>query len=255
MDLTSTTRRGPICTITMNRGDKRNALSSALMEQLNRAVDAAGADPTVRVVILTGAGPAFCSGLDLEEFAEPQSGSLDQLLIEQVLEPLEACPKPTIAMVHGDAIAGGCELALHCDLRVAGGDARFGMPVARIGLAAPYPLTLKLIDTIGAAATKELLFTGEMISGERALSLGMVNRLVSQAELATTTGQLADTIAANAPIAVHAMKQYAQRARQALTAIPSDDLVPLAERVRTSADVQEGLLARRERRKAVFRGE
>lgn len=255
MDLVLTNRSGRVCTLTLNRPEKRNALSREMMERFGAAIQTLAEDPDVLVVIVRGTGAAFCAGLDLDELADPLPlGTVGHQLITAVLEPLEGCPKPTIAMVHGDAIAGGCELALHCDLRVAAADARFAMPVARIGLTAPYPLTLKLVESIGAAATKELLFTGDVISADRALSLGMVNRVVPPASLEEATGALAATIAANAPLAVQAMKQYARRASRALSAIPHDDLAPMEDRVRRSSDVREGLLARREKRKPVFRG-
>jgi len=253
--LTSPSHSDGVCFLTLDRPDKRNALSGAFMKQLATAIGRVAQDAGTRVVILRGNGAAFCAGLDLGELEEPGAlGSLDNLLVEEVLKPLEACPVPTIAMVHGDAIAGGCELALHCDLRVAATDARFAMPVARIGLAAPYPLTLKLVETIGVAATKELLFTGEAIGAERAFTLGMVNRVVPASALEETALALAATIAANAPLAVGAMKQYVRRASRALTDLPHDDLAVFAERIRQSADLREGLLARRERRRPSFQG-
>jgi enoyl-CoA hydratase/carnithine racemase len=255
MDLVETSRSERICLIALNRPEKRNALSAQFMSALGSTIAAVAKDPEIRVVVVRGNGPAFCAGLDLSELEEPtETQAVDDMLIEGVLKPLEACPKPTIAMVHGDALAGGCELALHCDLRVATPDSRFGMPVARIGLATPYLLTLKLVETIGLSATKELLFTGEAISGERAFALGMVNRVVPAASLEEATFALARTIAANAPLAVDAMKRYANRASRSLTAIPHDDLLPLTSVVRGSADLREGLLARREKRRPVFQG-
>ncbi len=244
-----------VFTITLNRPDKRNAMSSALMKALVAAVREAAVNREARVVVLRGSGPAFCAGLDLDEFAEPlASGRLDDILVADVLAPLEACPQPTIAVVHGDALAGGCQLALHCDLRIAAPGARFGMPVARLGLAAPYPLTLKLVETIGTSATKELLFTGETIDAERALRLGLVNRVVPAAVLEEESRTLATCIAANAPIAVRAMKEYVRRASRALTSIPHDDLAALADGVHRSSDLQEGLRARHEKRRPTFRG-
>jgi enoyl-CoA hydratase/carnithine racemase len=256
MELVVIHSAGHVLTVTLNRPEKRNAMSSALMRALAAAVGEASANPAIRVVILRAAGPAFCAGLDLDELAEPLAmGRLDDVLVAEVLAPLEACPKPTLAVVHGDALAGGCQLALHCDLRIAAPEARFGMPVARLGLAAPYPLTLKLVETIGPAASKELLFTGEAIDAERALRIGLVNRVVPAPALEDHARALATTIAANAPIAVQAMKSYVRRASRALTSIPHDDLTALAELVRRSADVEEGLRARREKRPPTFRGE
>src|SRR5689334_23852748 len=173
-----------VCTITLDRPEKRNALTTAMIEEFHAAVGAAAARGDVRVIVVDGAGPAFCAGLDLRELAaQRESGRVETHTLEEALEGLERCPQPTIAAVQGDAVAGGCELALHCDLRVAADSARFAMPLARIGIAVPVALTWKLVDTIGAAATKELLFTGDPAGAETALSLGLVNRVVAAADL------------------------------------------------------------------------
>ena len=213
------------------------------------------ADSDVDVVVLTGADPAFCAGLDLRELAEQRAaGAAETHTLEEALHLLEALPQPTIAAVQGDAVAGGCELALHCDLRVAGDAARFSMPLARIGLAVPVRLVWKLVETIGQAATRELLFTGETVYAPTARELGLVNRVVPTAELDGTTITLAQQIARNAPLSLRVMKASAQRLAEQRRAIARDDLEELSRQVRASADLQEGLAAQRERRPPVFRG-
>src|SRR5439155_875776 len=183
-DEIDTTVAGHVCSITLNRPAKRNALTTAMIADLRAAVERAAAAPAVRVIVVRGAGAAFCAGLDLAELAAQRAGgAVETHTLEHALEVLERCPQPTLAAVQGDAIAGGCELALHCDLRVAADNARFAMPLARIGLAVPVALTWKLVETIGAAATKELLFTGEPIGADAALGLGLVNRVVAAADL------------------------------------------------------------------------
>src|SRR5262249_57529071 len=117
----------------------------------------------------------------------------------EVLARVERSRHPTIAMVHGDAIAGGCELALHCDLRVAADGARFGMPLARIGLVVPFPLAQKLVEIIGPAHTRHLLFTGQLIDARRAHAIGMVHDVVPAADVDGAATQLARTLADNAP--------------------------------------------------------
>jgi enoyl-CoA hydratase/carnithine racemase len=207
------------------------------------------------VVVLRAAGAAFCAGLDLRELAEQRAaGAAETHTLEEALHVLEALPQPTIAVVQGDAVAGGCELALHCDLRVAGDAARFSMPLARIGLAVPVRLVWKLVETIGQAATRELLFTGEAVDATTAHALGLVNRVVPAAELERTATALAQQIARNAPLSLRAMKASAQRLAEQRRAIARDDLEELARQVRASADLQEGLAAQRERRAPVFRG-
>src|SRR4029453_17458781 len=187
--------RDHICTVTLNRPQKRNALNAAMITQLRAAFGRVAVDPDIRVVIVRGTGPAFCAGMDLREMAaQREAGEADLGSLEKVLEDLVACPQPTIAAVQGDAVAGGCELALHCDIRVAGDDARFSMPLARIGLAVPVTLTWKLVDTIGAAKTNELLFTGEAVGAETAAHLGLANRVVPVDELDTTVQGVARQI-------------------------------------------------------------
>ncbi len=144
---------GGVATVTLNRPGQRNAMNSALLASLRQRFEELDAHRDIRVVVVRGAGPAFCSGMDLKEMearggaqgADPESSVIE------VLGRVERSRHPTIAMVHGDAIAGGCELALHCDLRVAADVARFGMPLARIGLVVPFVLGQKLLEIIGPA--------------------------------------------------------------------------------------------------------
>ncbi|HZR84836.1 MAG TPA: enoyl-CoA hydratase/isomerase family protein [Candidatus Binatia bacterium] len=249
------TRRERVATILLNRPERRNALSSPMMADLGRAIGELDRDPDVRAVVLTGAGTVFCSGLDLGRMADsPGEPALETDLVDVVLKPLEQLSKPTFAAMNGDALAGGLELALHCDFRLAVPTGRFGMPVARIGIVVPYPLILKLIDTVGPAATSELLFTGEPVTAERALALGMVNRLVPAESLQQEAARTADAIAGNAPLAVQAMKRaiLAGRAQRALPA--PDDVREAAARARSSADAREGIRAIVEKRKPDFQG-
>jgi enoyl-CoA hydratase/carnithine racemase len=246
---------GEIATITLNRPDKRNALTPAMIHELCDAVARLRDDPVVRVVVIRGNGPAFCAGLDLTEMAKQRAeGEADLGGLEHLLEQIEGCPHPTVAAVRGDAVAGGCELALHCDIRVAADDARFSMPLARIGLAVPVTLTWKLVDTIGAAKTCELLFTGEAVAAEAAAHLGLANRVVPSDELDNAVESLARQIARNAPLSVRAMKAFVQRTAALRRTLPRDDLEELHRQVRMSQDLSEGLAARREKRQPKFQG-
>src|SRR5207248_2071128 len=171
-----------VATVTLNRPDKRNAMSGALLEALRARFDETDEDPRVRVIVVRGAGPAFCAGMDLREMESRQRAGGDaESGVTEVLQRVERSRHPTVAMIHGDAIAGGCELALHCDLRIAADPARLGMPLARIGLIVPFPLLQKLVEIIGPAHTRELLFTGRPVSARRALEMGMVHQVVSRA--------------------------------------------------------------------------
>ncbi len=178
------TAENGIATVTLNRPDKRNAMNAALLVALGAAFDALDADPDVRVVVVRGAGPAFCSGMDLSEMEQRQGEAADpERGVVRVLQRVERSRHPTIAMIHGDALAGGCELALHCDLRVAAEVARLGMPLARIGLVVPFPLGQKLVEILGPAQARELLFTGRPIDARRAYEIGMVHQVVPQAQV------------------------------------------------------------------------
>jgi enoyl-CoA hydratase/carnithine racemase len=250
------TRDGAIVTITLNRPDKRNALTVPMLDTFHVAVRDVSCDPEVRVVIVAGAGKAFCAGLDLKEMglARRADGSVEYPEIEGALHELERCPVPTIAMMQGDAIAGGLELALHCDLRVAGSGARMGMPLARIGLVVPFALTQKLLDTVGTVRTKEMLFTGALLDAESARAAGLVTRVVPDAELAAATKALADDIAANAPLSLRTMKAAINEANGFRVLEPSAALAAQAAATRRSEDLQEGLRAVFDKRRAVFRG-
>ena len=254
-DLIETRVEDHVCTITLNRPEKRNALTTAMIDSLHTAITGVAERRDVRVVVVTGAGPTFCAGLDLRELsAQREAGRVETHSLEDALGQLERCPHPTIAAVRGDAVAGGCELALHCDLRVAADTARFAMPLARIGIAVPVALTWKLVDTIGPAATKEMLFTGEPVGAEAALALGLVSRVTAAADLDRAVDSLARQIAHNAPLSVRAMKAFVHGAIEERSA-RRPDLEQLFHRVQASTDAREGLAAQRERRPPAFRGE
>jgi len=247
---------GGVATVTLNRPGQRNAMNTALLASLRARFEEVDANRDVRVVVVRGAGPAFCAGMDLKEMEARRGaqGDAESGVIE-VLRRVEGSRHPTIAMVHADAIAGGCELALHCDLRVASDAARFGMPLARIGLVVPFPLGQKLIEVIGPAHTRHLLFTGQPIDAKRALEIGMVHQVVGSAELEAATYQLAQTIARNAPLALAGIKATILRSVSLREGIAHADLDEMSARARQSADASEGRRAMLEKRRPIFRGE
>ena len=245
-----------IATLTLNRPDRRNAMNTALLAALCEGFDELDQRPDVRVVVLRGAGPAFCAGMDLREMEARGGAPVDgDGAVIPVLERVERSRHPTIAMVHGDALAGGMELALHCDLRVAADAARFGMPLARIGLVVPFPLGQKIVEIVGPAHARQLLFTGRPIGARRAWEIGMVHEVVPAGDLERVTDDLARTIADNAPLSLAGMKAVVLRARPSRAEIPHEDLDALAQRARQSADASEGRRAMLEKRRPVFRGE
>jgi enoyl-CoA hydratase/carnithine racemase len=206
---------GPVRRLTMNRPDALNALNGALVDALSDAVRAAGADDDVSVVILRGAGRAFCAGYDLNEDAE--GGEHDARAwhadlarsTERMFEFLE-CPKPTIAQVHSYCLAGGTDLMLACDLAVAANDAKFGYVDVRFGSGV---VSMFLPWVVGVRKAKELLFTGEdRVSAEEALRIGLVNRVVPRDDLDDATLALANEIAMNEPFVIQTTKRAVNRA-------------------------------------------
>ncbi len=206
---------GPVRRLTMNRPNALNALNHELVEGLSEAVRAAGADDAVRVVVLRGAGRAFCSGYDLNEDAA--EGELDARVwhrslatsLERMLEFTD-CPKPTIAQVHSYCLAGGTDLMLACDLAVAADDAKFGYVDIRFGSGV---VSMFLPWVVGVRKAKELLFTGEdRVSADEALRIGLVNRVVAREDLDDATLALATEVAKNEPFVVQTAKRAANRA-------------------------------------------
>jgi enoyl-CoA hydratase/carnithine racemase len=244
-----------IATVTLNRPEQRNAMNAAMLRLLGESMDSLDARNDVRVIVFRGAGPAFCSGRDLKEMEARVASNDPDAGVVPVLRRIESSRHATIAVVHGDAIAGGCELALHCDLRIAAEPARFGMPLARIGLILGFPLAQKLVEIIGPAHTRHLLLTGRPIDARRAFEIGMIHQVVPAAELETAAAALARTVADNAPLSLAGIKAVIQRTISAREQIPHDDLTALSLRARQSADASEGRRAMLEKRKPVFRGE
>ena len=172
-------QNGPVRTIWMNRPEKRNALDAEMLEEMT-AVMRADVAPEDRVVMIRGKGPAFCSGLDMAQRRQSM-GTGNASGIEHMLRAIELCPLPVVAVVQGDAIAGGNELALHCDLVVAGEAARFGMSLAQVGLAPNWFLSKKLMEVLGPVTTREMLLLGDPLPATRLYALGLIARCVPMA--------------------------------------------------------------------------
>jgi enoyl-CoA hydratase len=203
--------------LTLNRPAKLNALSGPLVEAMVAALDAAAADPAVRVIVLEGAGRAFCAGYDLTE--EVEGGvhgpvAWRELLAADVASTLRILdlPKPVIAQIHGYALAGGLEIAMACDLIVAAEDTKLGEPEIRYGSA---PVTLLMPYLIGQKRTRELLFTGDLIDAVEAERIGLVNRVVPGDRLAAEVDALADRLARTPPEVMGPTKAMLNRAMDA----------------------------------------
>ena len=193
--------------ITVNRPDKLNALNAATLDALQAAFDAAATDDAVRVVVLTGAGPkAFVAGADIAEMADlrPTEGRDFSLRGQRLMRSIETLPKPVVAMVNGFALGGGLELAMGCHLRIPADTATVGHPAIALALIPGFGGSQRLLRLAGRAATLELCLLGAPVTAERALQLGIVNRVVPAAELEAETLKVATQLAASAPLALRA---------------------------------------------------
>jgi enoyl-CoA hydratase/carnithine racemase len=246
-----------IATLTLNRSQALNAISRQLAADLLATCNALADRDDVWVVIVTGAGVrAFCAGADLKErrVLSPEERTAHTAAIEAAAEALAALPMPTIAAVRGFALAGGAELAIACDLRVAADDAIFGFPEVKIGIFPGAGGALRLPRIVGGGPARDLLFTGRRLTAAEAFRLGLVDRLTSAESVLETAAELASSIAANAPLAVRAVK----RALEASHGTQYDDARRAVNRLRApldnTDDYEEGLAAFAEKRSPRFTG-
>jgi enoyl-CoA hydratase/carnithine racemase len=243
---------GPVRTVWMNRPEKKNALDSELLRDMIAALQAPVA-PTDRVIVIRGKGDVFCAGLDMAERRET-IGSGSASGIEVMLRAIELCPLPVVAVVQGDAIAGGNELALHCDIVVASQKARFGMSLAQVGLAPNWFLAKKLMEVLGPVTTREMLLLGDPLPATKLHALGMIARCVPADQLEAEAAKVIDRLAANAPLSLKAMKALTVRHLEFRDSIPHADVDALVQAAMKSQDAQEGMKARLEKRTAAFQG-
>ncbi len=251
-------QRGAVRILRINRPEARNALNSAVMAGIGNGVAAAEADPDVGAVIITGTGDrAFCAGMDLRGFASGSGGaqgSEDRTGAEAYIRFIrEGIAKPVIGAANATAIAGGFELLLACDMAVASSAARFGFPEVKRALF-PAGGGVFLSRRIAIAVALELTLTGDLIDAERALALGLVNRVVAPEDVLHQAVALAEAVTANGPLAVKAIKTLV---RAAATQPPSEVWAlqgELQQGVFGSEDAREGAAAFVERRSPVWKG-
>jgi enoyl-CoA hydratase/carnithine racemase len=247
---------GAVARIELDNGPL-NLVTGEMMERLDAVLDALAGDPAARAVVLTGAGTrAFCAGSDVKEF-EGLAGRVSQgkLLYEKyVYRKLAELPVPTIAAIEGDALGGGLELALCCDLRVAAARARFGMPEVRLGVIPGSGGTQRLPAVVGPARAKELILIGELIDAERAERIGLVNAVVADGEaLAAATG-MGERIAERGPVAVREAKRLVGHAGDRPMDAGLAAELDASDRVFASDDMLEGARAFFDKRPPGFSG-
>ncbi len=197
-----------VLTITLNRPERRNALSEQLLAELGTALDAAAGNRSVRAIVLAAAGPVFSSGHDLGEMAGRSEEEYRALFdrCSQVMQRLRTVPQPVIARVQGLATAAGCQLVAACDLAVASTEAKFATPGVKIGLFCTTPM-VPLVRSIPAKIAMEMLLTGQPLSAERALQVGLVNRVVAADQLDAEIKQLTDALCASSSLTLQIGKQ------------------------------------------------
>ena len=244
-----TTVDGVVRTVTLNRPEKRNALDREMLGALEAAFSPPAAGE--RLAVVRAVGSVFCAGLDLKERSERPRGTSP---IEAVLHRIEHHPLPVVAVVQGDAIAGGNELALHCDLVIASTTARFGMSLAQIGLAPSWFLAKKLLEVAGPVTTRRILLLGDPLPAQRLYDLGIVSHIADPEDLDDVAEAVIARLADNAPLSLRAIKALLLREMAFRDPIPHADLDRLVEEVRASQDAREGMAARLGRRKPSFTG-
>ena len=250
-------KRDRIGFITFNRPKVLNALNRKTMEELNDILIAAREDDEVRVLILTGAGEkSFVAGADISELAvqTPVSGRETALFGQSVLHRLETLGKPSIAAINGFALGGGCEVALACSMRLAGKNAKLGQPEVKLGILTGYGGSQRLSRLCGKGVAHEICLTGEMISADEALRIGLVNHVYEPAELLPAAEALAKNIIANAPLAVKFTMEAIERGVE----MPQEEgqflEATLFGIAASTEDMREGTRAFLEKRPAQFRG-
>ncbi|GAC1456477.1 MAG: enoyl-CoA hydratase/isomerase family protein [Candidatus Limnocylindrales bacterium] len=251
-------QRGEVAWVTFDRPEARNAFTYDMYTRLTELCEELAADAATRVVVFQGRGDeAFVSGSDIRRVGEIRTRD-DALSyerhIEQAIGGVERIPKPTIALIRGVATGGGAAIALACDLRVAAHNARFGVPIARtIGNTMSLRNLARMVEVVGPALTKDLLFTARLASAEEALRAGAFSAVVPLTEIEARVSALAAQIAGNAPLTVRATKlgvlRIIEAARERIGA--GEDIVELAY---TSADFQEGVAAFLEKRRPEWTG-
>jgi enoyl-CoA hydratase/carnithine racemase len=254
-----TSVEGAIGWLTFNNPGRHNAISMAMAEHVPGAMAAFEADARVRAVILTGAGEkAFAAGSDISGFGEsranPDANRRYNSLHERAYDAVYHCRKPTVAMIRGYCIGGGLDFAASCDVRIAADDASFSAPAGKLGLGYGYESVVRLKRVIGGPAARELLVSARRIGAEEAHRIGLVHRVVPAANLRAETVAYAESLAANAPLTLAAIKRSVLELErgEAVREVPAAQ--KLIDACFASADYEEGRKAFAEKRKPDFQG-
>ncbi len=253
--------RDQVAVITLDRPERLNAISGPMLRSLSAALVGANSDPGVRVVVLTGAGRGFCAGLDLKDQSSGEGSVAEEVAAGGLFDLRDAPPivlhnmdKPTLAAVNGPAAGYGLDLALGCDMRILGSEAKLGAVFTRRGVLPESGGTWLLPRLVGWARAAEIAFRGRVLSAQEALDLGLVNRVVAQERLMDETLALATEIAANAPLAVQATKRMMRMGMDETFEANVHHVYLALLPLFRSQDFQEGMRAFLERREPQFIG-
>ncbi len=250
-------RAGDVAVVTLNRPTSHNALTLTGWRRIRSIFGQLAKDDAVRAAVIKGAGNrAFAAGADITEFPAVRLGAAAAVdyneSVAAALESVTRTPFPVIAMVRGLAVGGGCELAAACDVRLSDAEAKFGIPIGRLGVILGYTETNALARLIGPAELKYLLFTGGLIGASEAHRLRLVQRVVPAAQLVEETVQLAEAIVASSEVTMRAAKQVADMCGRPLTAHDTEQLSRLSVEAYGGSDLAEGVAAFQARRPPRF---
>ncbi|MBI1346111.1 enoyl-CoA hydratase [bacterium] len=249
-------RQDGVCRLTLNRPERRNALSEDLLDDLSQALDEIGQSRDIRCVVLAANGPVFCSGHDLSEMPNRSPAEYQTLFdrCSRVMLKFRQIPQPVIARVHALATAAGCQLVAACDLAVAVAEARFATPGVKIGLFCTTPM-VPLIRSIPAKVAMEMLVTGQPISAQRAYEIGLVNRVVPADQLDACIAEFTTAITSSSPLVMQLGKQAFYHEQPLSEAAAYQHAVQVMTTNATARDAQEGITAFLQKRPPQWRGE